>query len=262
MMKVLIIEDEDLAVAKLKRSLSGIPREIEIVGVTDSVESSVAWLASNPDPDIILADIELVDGQSFEIFNRIEVTSTVIFTTSYDEYALQAFKVNSVDYLLKPVQKEELEMALNKFSNWIERPKSVQQPDPVVVNVETLAAQLQQRLNTKEYRKRFLVKSVQKLVSINVDEIAYFYAEDKLNFFKTYNNKRYVVDYTMDELEGMLKPDDFYRISRSFLIAPEALEQISDYFGHRLALRLKPDHDKEVIVSREKVAEFKNWLGK
>jgi two-component system response regulator LytT len=226
------------------------------------VESSVAWLTSNPAPDIILADIELVDGQSFEIFNRVEVTSTVIFTTSYDEYALKAFKVNSVDYLLKPVQKEELEVALNKFSNWIEKPKAMEASSPVVVNVENLAAQLHQRLNTKDYRKRFLVKSVQKLVSVNVDEIAYFYSDDKLNFFRTYTNKRYVVDYTMDELETMLKPEDFYRISRSFFVSPDSLEQISDYFGHRLALKLKPDHEKEVIVSREKVTDFKNWLGK
>lgn len=261
-MNVLIIEDEDLAVAKLKRSLLSIKKDIVIVGVTDSVESSVSWLNSNPAPDIILADIELVDGQSFEIFNRVEVTSTVIFTTSYDEYALKAFKVNSVDYLLKPVQKEELEVALNKFTNWIEKPKAARNSEPVVVNVETLAAQLQERLHAKDYRKRFLVKSVQKLVSVNVDEIAYFYSDDKLNFFKTYNNKRYVVDYTMDELETMLKPQDFYRISRSFFVAPDSLDQISDYFGHRLALKLKPDHDKEVIVSREKVTDFKNWLGK
>ena len=261
-MKVLIIEDEDLAVAKLKRSLLSIKRDIEVVGITDSVESSVDWLKNNPAPDIILADIELVDGQSFEIFNRIEVTSTVIFTTSYDEHALKAFKVNSVDYLLKPVQKEELETALNKFSNWIEKPRQADATNPVVVNVENLAAQLHQRLNTQNYRKRFLVKSVQKLVSINVEEIAYFYSEEKLNFFKTYNNKRFVVDYTMDELEEMLKPEDFYRISRSFFVSPDSLEQISDYFGHRLSLRLKPNHEKEVIVSREKVSDFKNWLGK
>ncbi|WP_031529286.1 LytR/AlgR family response regulator transcription factor [Dyadobacter crusticola] len=261
-MKVLIIEDEDLAVAKLKRSLRSIEKDIDIVGITDSIESSVAWLSSNPAPDIILADIELVDGQSFEIFNRVQVTSTVIFTTSYDEYALKAFKVNSVDYLLKPVQKEELENALNKFSSWIDKPKTAEAAEPVVVNVENLALQLHQRLNTQNYRKRFLVKSIQKLVSVNVEDIAYFYSDEKLNFFRTYSNKRYVVDYTMDELETMLKPEDFYRISRSFFVAPESLEQISDYFGHRLVLKLRPDHEKEVIVSREKVTEFKNWLGK
>jgi len=260
-MKVLIIEDEDLAVAKLRRSLATIEREIEVVGVTDGVESSVEWLSSNPAPDLILADIELVDGQSFEIFNRIEVTSTVIFTTSYDEHALKAFKVNSVDYLLKPVQKDELEAALDKFSKWIGDAKS-SPAFPVTVNVENLAAQLHQHLSIQNYRKRFLVKSVQKLVSINVEEIAYFYSDDRLNFFKTFNNKRYVVDYTMDELETMLKPEDFFRISRSFFVSPASLEQINDYFGHRLALKLKPENEKEVIVSREKVSDFKNWLGK
>jgi two-component system response regulator LytT len=261
-MKVLIIEDEDLAVAKLQRSLLSIKKEIEIVGVTDSVESSVEWLTKNPAPDIILADIELVDGQSFEIFNRVEITSTVIFTTSYDEHALKAFKVNSVDYLLKPVQKDELENAINKYANWIEKPKQAEPSNTAVVNIENLAAQLHQRLNTDQYRKRFLVKSVQKLVSVNVEDIAYFYSDDKLNFFKTYNNKRFVVDYTMDELEKMLNPEDFYRISRSFFISPGSLDQISDYFGHRLSLKLNPSHDKEVIVSREKVSDFKHWLGK
>lgn len=220
-MKVLIIEDEDLAVAKLKRSLLSINQDINVVGVTDGVASSVEWLSSNPAPDLILADIELVDGQSFEIFNRIEITSTVIFTTSYDEHALKAFKVNSVDYLLKPVQKDELEAAINKFSKWIVEPKTVQ-VNPVSVNVENLAAQLHQHLNTPNFRKRFLVKSVQKLVSINIEEIAYFYSDDRLNIFKTFNNKRYVVDYTMDELEAMLKPEDFFRISRSFFVSPDS----------------------------------------
>ncbi|WP_041736359.1 LytR/AlgR family response regulator transcription factor [Dyadobacter fermentans] len=261
-MKVLIIEDEDLAVAKLKRSLQSTGRDIEIVGTTDSVEGTVEWLNTHPAPDLILADIELVDGQSFEIFNRVEVTSTVIFTTSYDEYALKAFKVNSVDYLLKPVQKEELEAALNKFANWIEKPRQTGAQAQPVVNIENLAAQLHQRMNTQQYRRRFLVKSVQKLVSINVEDIAYFYSEDKLVLFKTYNNKRFVVDYTMDELENMLPPEDFYRISRSFFVSPAALDQISDYFGHRLALKLRPEHEKEVIVSREKVTDFKHWLGK
>jgi DNA-binding LytR/AlgR family response regulator len=179
----------------------------------------------------------------------------VIFTTSYDEFALKAFKVNSVDYLLKPVQKEELEAALNKFRKLKEDSK----PD---VNLDVLVKQLQQKLQPKEYRKRFLVKHAQKLVSIDVEEISYFYSDGRLNFFKTADNKKFVVDYTMDELEDMLDPDKYFRISRSFYVSINAIDKIDDYFGNRLILALKPSVDKEALVSREKVTDFKKWMGK
>ncbi len=254
-MKVLIIEDEELAVKKLEKILAGMEISIQIIGVTDSIESSVAWLKSNPAPDLILMDIELADGQSFEIFNCTEVTSPVIFTTSYDEYALKAFKVNSVDYLLKPIQKEELQAALDKFAKTQGKAK----PD---VNIDNLVEALSQKLQTKEYRKRFLVKHAQKILSVEVGEIAYFYSDGRLNFFKTKDNRRIMIDYTLDELEEMLDPKDFFRINRSFLISIACVEKIDDYFGNRLILNLKPQNDKEALVSREKVADFKIWMGK
>jgi DNA-binding LytR/AlgR family response regulator len=259
-MKVLIIEDEELAVKKLRKTLQSVDASAEVVGVADSIRSSVTWLENNPTPDLILMDIELADGQSFEIFDKTEVKSTVIFTTSYDEFALKAFKVNSVDYLLKPVQKEDLQVAIDKFKNL----KNIYggSTDSTPMNVDSLVKELQQKLQPREYRKRFLVKHAQKLVSVEVDEIAYFYSDGRLNFFKTSDNKKYVVDYTMDELEEMLDPEKYFRISRSFYVSVNSIDQIHDYFGNRLMLNLKPVVDKESIVSREKVTDFKKWMGK
>lgn len=254
-MKVLIIEDEELAVKKLQKTLSAVEPAAKVVGTTDSIQSSVEWLQTNAVPDLILMDIELSDGQSFEIFNLAEVKSPVIFTTSYDEYALKAFKVNSIDYLLKPIQKEELEAALSKF-------KKMHKADNGAVSLDTLVKQLQQKLQPKEFRKRFLVKHAQRLVSVETNEIAYFYSDGRLNFFKTGDNKKFVVDYTMDELEDMLDPKQYFRISRSFYVSAGSIAKIDDYFGNRLILALKPEVDKEALVSREKVTDFKKWMGK
>lgn len=260
-MKIFIVEDEDLAIKKLKKTLSLVDESATVVGEAESISTAVLWLQENPTPDLILMDIELADGQSFEIFNHVEVKSPVIFITSYDEYALKAFKVNSVDYLLKPVQKEDLQAALEKYKSMKEMYKSETSAAPQI-NMEVLVKELQQKLQTKEFRKRFLVKHGQKLVSIEIEDIAYFFSDGRLNFFKTYDNKKFVVDYTMDELNDMLDPDKYFRISRSFFIAVNSVGQIHDYFGNRLLLHLKPESDKEAIVSREKVTEFKNWLGK
>lgn len=259
-MKVLIVEDEELAVKKLKKTLASVDPDAEVVGVADSIMATVKWINENPLPDLILMDIELSDGQSFEIFNRVAIKCPVIFTTSYDEYALKAFKVNSVDYLLKPIQKEDLEAALQKMhelKDIYKKPES--KPD---MNIESLVKELQEKLQLKEYRKRFLVRHAQKLVSVDTDEIAYFFSDGRLNFFKTLDNKKFVVDYTMDELEEMLDPQKYFRISRSFYISVNSVDQIHDYFGNRLLLHLKPAVDKESIVSREKVTDFKKWMGK
>lgn len=258
-MKILIVEDEELAVKKLQKTLFSVDESAEVVGVTDSIKGTVEWLQNSPSPDLVLMDIELADGQSFEIFNLVEVKVPVIFTTSYDEYALKAFKVNSIDYLLKPIQKEELQAAIEKFKHRAPTPHTEGKQD---LNIDNLIKELQQKLQPKEYRKRFLVKQAQKLVSIDVADIAYFYSDGRLNFFKTCDNKKYVVDYTMDELEDMLDPDKYFRTSRSFYVSVNCIDQIHDYFGNRLLLHLSPSVDKEVLVSREKVMDFKKWMGK
>lgn len=261
-MKVFIVEDEELAVKKITKTLAAVDASAEVVGVADSIVAAVSWIESNPAPDLILMDIELSDGQSFEIFNRATIKSPVIFTTSYDEYALKAFKVNSVDYLLKPIQKEDLAAALQKLGNLKDIYQSAAPPAAAAVSIDSLVRELQQKLQPREFRKRFLVRHAQKLVSIDTDEIAYFFSDGRLNFFKTFDNRKFVVDYTMDELEEMLDPDRYFRISRSFFISVNSVDQIHDYFGNRLLLQLKPAVDKESIVSREKVTEFKKWMGK
>jgi DNA-binding LytR/AlgR family response regulator len=254
-MKLLIVEDEELAQKKLIKTLQQVDETLQVIGITDSIRSTVEWLQMNPSPDLILMDIELADGQSFEIFNLAEVRTPVIFTTSYDEYALKAFKVNSVDYLLKPIQKEELQAAIEKFRKM----RGEQQQG---LSIDSLVKELQQKLQPREYRKRFLVKHGQKLVSVEVEDIAYFYSDGRLNFFKTTDNRKFVVDYTMDELEEMLNPERYFRISRSFYVSVNSIDKIDDYFGNRLILQLKPAVDKEALVSREKVTDFKKWMGK
>jgi len=260
-MTILIVEDEELAVKKIKKTLAEVDASADVVGVTDSIAATADWLETNPSPDLILMDIELSDGQSFEIFSRVTVKSAVVFTTSYDEYALKAFKVNSIDYLLKPVQKEDLEAALNKYKQMKELYAS-SGGNKAALNMDAIVKELHQKLQPKEYRKRFLVKHGQKLVSIEIDEIAYFFSDGRLNFFKTDDNRKFVVDYTMDELEEMLDPQKYFRISRAFYVAVKSISQIHDYFGNRLMLNLKPAVDKEAIVSREKVSDFKKWMGK
>lgn len=254
-MNVLIIEDEQLGAEKLIRLLASIDPSIEIAGNTRSIKSSVEWLLQHKHPDIILMDIELTDGQSFEIFNHVAIKSMVIFTTSYDEYALQAFKVNSVDYLLKPIKKEELKNALDKYQQW------QQQFSSSALNVEQLIQELK-RQQPKAWRSRFLVKQGQKLLSVDIPDIAYFYADGRLSYFVTWNKQKYIVDYTIEDLEQMLDPQQFYRVNRGFLLHIKSIAQIHNYFNGKLKLELHPNTDKEVLVSRERATEFKEWMGK
>lgn len=254
-MEVLIIEDEQLGAEKLSRLLASIDSSINIVGNTRSIKSSIEWLLQNKHPDIILMDIELTDGQSFEVFNHVILQSMVIFTTSYDEYALQAFKVNSVDYLLKPIKKEELQNALDKYQQW------KQKFSTSTINVEQLIHELKQH-QPKSFRSRFLVKIGQKLLSVETRDIAYFYAEDRLSYFMTWNKQKYIVDYTIEELKQMLDPQEFYQANRGFIVHIKSIAKIHNYFNGKLKLELQPATEKEVLISREKAMEFKEWMGK
>lgn len=258
-MNILIVEDEKLAVDKLVQTLSKVRPEAIVTGVTHSIASTVQWLTLNAMPDLVLMDIELADGQSFAIFEQVDIRCPVIFVTSYDEYALKAFKVASIDYLLKPIQQEELRLAFDKLDTmrtWLEAaPKYY--PD-----VNSLVKALQQFTPAREYRQRFLVKYLQKLVSIEVSSIAFFYFEDRVIFFKTLDNKKYLLDYSLDELESMLDPAVFFRISRWLIVSIKSIKQIEPYAGNRLLLQLTPDYDKEAVVSREKVNNLKAWMGR
>ncbi|WP_400190525.1 LytR/AlgR family response regulator transcription factor [Hymenobacter sp. B81] len=259
-MQVLIVEDEEMAAKKLVKTLAAAVPEARVAGTTGSIAETVAWLQANPAPELILMDIELADGQSFRVFEKTEVTSTVIFTTSYDEYAIKAFKVNSVDYLLKPIQQSELRAAVDKF----QRLRSLHQgpPEPgSAVDIASLITSLH-KAQGKEYRQRFLVHYMQKMVSVTLADIAYFYSDNRLSLIRTRDGRRMVVEYTLDELEDMLDPARFFRVSRAFLVSVDCVEHVEQYFGNRLAVRLQPAIDKEVIVSREKITPFKVWLGK
>ena len=254
-MNILIIEDEPLAVQKLTMLLHEIAPQTNIVGQTDGIESSVEWLQTHPAPDLVLMDIELSDGQSFDIFNQIEVTSPVIFTTSYDEYAIQAFRVNSVDYLLKPIKADDLTRALQKY----ERQTRSSAPQ---LDITRLVQELQRQSQPREYRTRFLVKQGQRLLPIETDTIAYFFVDDGLSLFCTHDRNRHMVDYSLEDLEQMLDPKAFFRVNRQFILSVRAVAQIHTHFNGKLKLHLSPPTDKEVMVSRERVNDFKDWLGR
>ncbi len=271
-MNVLIIEDEELAVRKLTKLLQDVDGSIQIVGTAASVRASVAWLQSNPAgqptaPDLIMMDIELADGQSFEIFEQTTVSAPVIFTTSYDEYALKAFKVNSIDYLLKPIKRHELEASLHKYRQTRANPMDTEASQAQLaglgqVNIDALVQQLRQHVQPLDYRRRFLVKHLQQWVPVEVSDIAYFYSEEGVSLFRTKTNLKFSVDYTLDELEAMLDPSVFFRANRQFIIAIETVQQIHPYFNNKLKLTLKPTPDDEVLVSRERATDFKKWMGK
>lgn len=258
-MKVIIIEDEALAARQLKAMVQECDESIEVVMMLDSVEASVAWLQSNESPDLLLMDIELVDGQSFEIFNQVEVKSPVIFTTAYNEYAIQAFRVNSIDYLLKPIDEKALQRSLQKFRE-LKSLYGTTSDNSLNIN-ELVNALKQTKHPPTEYRERFLLKQGSRLVPIAVEDIAYFYSQERLTFVKTWDERSYVVDYTLDELECILNPKCFFRANRQVILCAKAVDKVHLHFNSRLKLDLKPTSTEEVFISRDKSGEFRLWMG-
>lgn len=255
-MNVLIVEDEELAVRKLTKLLADIDPTLQVINTAPSVQKSVAYLQSNPDIDLIFMDIELADGQSFDIFEQTSVSTPVIFTTSYDEYAIKAFKVNSIDYLLKPIRRQELVASLEKH-----RQLTKKAPMPAIA-IDALVQQLRQQGQPTEYRRRFLVRHLSQWLPVETTNIAFFQSEDGVTLFRTATNQKFSLDYTLDELESMLDPALFFRVSRQFLISVGAVQQIHPYFNNKLKLTLKPVPEGDVLVSRERATDFKRWMGK
>lgn len=258
-MNVLLVEDEELAVFRLTELLSEVAPQVKVIETTPSVEASVAYLKTNPNLDLIFMDIELADGQSFEIFEQTTVSVPVIFTTSYDEYAIKAFKVNSIDYLLKPVKQQELAASLQKYQQLNRPPQS--QPIQVVA-IEALVQQLRQQTQPTDYRRRFLVRHLSQWLPIDVSEIAYFQYEERVTLLRTLTGQKFSLDYKLDELEAMLDPALFFRANRQFIISVNSVQQIHSYFHHKLKLGLKPAPTEEVVVSRERATDFRKWMGK
>lgn len=252
-MKLLIVEDEAPAFRRLQKILDELPQYIEILEVIDSVEWAVRWLTENSSPDLILMDIQLSDGISFEIFEEITIDSPVIFTTAFDDYMLRAFKVNSIDYLLKPIKKDDLEKSLQKYSN-LRNLYGKQE-----IDLNSLIKNI--KLDDRKYKTRFLLKQGGRMISFQVGDIACFTTKDGLAYLHGLDGKKHLIDYTLDELVQELDPDQFYRINRQCLVNISAINTVHKYFKGKLLVELCVETDEPETVSAEKATHFKAWLG-
>lgn len=249
-MRVLIVEDENLAARRLIKLILEKMPEASIEGNLDTITSAVEWLKANAEPDLIFLDIQLADGISFEIFDRVKVKSPIIFCTAYDQYAIKAFKLNSIDYLLKPVDPEELSNALNKFQS--SRKSTVIDVD----QIRNLLGGIR-----KEYKNRFLVKVGEKIQTVDVQDVGLFFSEDKVTLLQTRSGKKFIIDYTLDEVEEMVDPNLFFRLNRKYISSIGAIKEVFTYSNSRLKILLENSTDQDILVSREKMGPFKIWLG-
>lgn len=252
-MKVLIIEDEAPAFRRLQKILEETVEGVEIVDVIDSVEETVKWVRNHQLPDLIFMDIQLNDGISFEIFDQVKIDKPVVFTTAFDEYMLKAFKVNSIDYLLKPIKKEDLAAAIAKY-NTLKAQFANQQ-----VDMSMLLSQIQRE--DRQYKPRFLVRQGDKLISVETAAIAYFYTRNGVVHLVTQAGRNYLMDQTLEEIAAQLDPNVFHRANRQYIVQFPAIVSTERYFKSKLIVELNPPSDEPVIISAEKAAEFKKWLG-
>lgn len=252
-MKVFIVEDETLSAKRLQKMLKDIDPSVLVQGVADSIKSATAWFEQNIDTDLAFFDIELADGQSFEIFSNVKVNCPVIFITAYDEFALRAFKVNSIDYLLKPIDENELKNAIDKF-------KQLKSTITPVSSIESLIADLQKQ-QTPDFKERFLVKQGQKLISVEVTDVAFFYTEEKVTMLKTNKGERHLINYTLEEIEGFIDNKKFFRANRQFVLNIKNIKDVHLWFNGKLKVATTPTTETEIIISRERAADFKKWMG-
>lgn len=250
-MKIVIIEDERLAAEKLQQQIEEVIPGVEIFEILESVEEAINWFVANPTPDLIFMDIQLDDGISFEIFNEVNVEAPVIFTTAYDKYAIRAFKVNSVDYLLKPIEKKALRASIEKFNKIHSENKSFE--DKVTKVIEQIS---------RRYKSRFFIKIGTRFHSVPVSQICCFYVEERSTFLQTMNGKRYDIDPSLDQLQKMVNPESFFRVNRNFLVNINAIQEVFSYSTNRLKLKMNVESSEDIIVSRDRVAEFKGWMDK
>lgn len=248
-MNILIIEDEKPAANRLIKLL-----EVHFLGTfpianIDTVARAVAWFDQNPEPDLIFCDIQLADGISFEIFEKVKLSTPIIFTTAYDQYAIKAFQVNAIDYLLKPIDPVDLAKAVEKFKASKLKP---------TLDLDVLKSLLQPE--KKSYKSRFLVRFGEKIQSIPIEETAFFFSEERVTFLQTSEGKKFVLDSTLEQVEAAVDPAVFFRINRKYLCRVDAVEEVLSYSNSRLKVKLKNSSDKDILISREKVGEFKNWL--
>lgn len=247
-MRILVVEDEKLAAERLIELIEKFNPEYHVIDRLDSVESTVSWLQKNDSPDLIFLDIHLADGNSFEIFETVNVTAPIIFSTAYDQYAIQAFKVNSVDYLLKPVEQKDLYQALIKF-------EKTQMSQSMSMNIGELVKSF-----TKKHKSRFVIKVGEHLRAVEIDNDHFFFSEEKITYLQTNEGKRYIIDFPLDKVETMIDPEKYFRINRKYLVSFPAIADILTHSNSRLRLVLVNNDDDDVIVSRERVQEFRSWL--
>lgn len=250
-MNAIIIEDEKLSAEHLANLLKRIDISINVIATFDSVKKSVEAFQKGINGDVVFVDVHLADGLSFDIFSKIQIDTPVIFTTAFDEYAIKAFKLNSVDYLLKPIGADDLRVAIDKLKKFNQRHTSI---------IKEIASAYQNF--NKQYKNRFMVKMGDSIVSIKTEDVLHFIAEDGITLMVTMMGKRYAVDYTLDQLEGLVSPNLFFRINRKVLISINAVQKVSSYFNSRLKINSELLEDESAIISRERVNEFKAWLDK
>ena len=253
-MKVLIIEDETIASDRLIDMLKEVAPDWEVLAVLDSIEAGVEFFKTDAEADLVFMDIELGDGQSFEIFSRATVEAPVVFVTAYQEHTLKAFKHNSIDYLLKPLNKEELTATITKFRK-LQTLQKKQLQKNILALLESPPA------NTKNTKDRFLAKSGTRLISVAIEDIAFFYTKDKFQYIKTSADTDYIIDRSLDDIEEEVDDKDFFRANRQFIISYKSIEKVHAWFSGKLKVQVLPKSYEEIIVSRLRAADFKKWLG-
>jgi len=252
-MKVLIVEDEKISAEHLQKLLQGNDASIQVLDRLDTIEDVVTWFEENPPPDLLFLDINLADGISFEIFDHVDVKCPIIFTTAFDSFAIQAFKVNSIDYLLKPIRQKALSGSLKKYYEL----KNILSEEETLNNFRMLRSHLS---SNKIYKSRFTVRIGNKLKVIEIEDVAYFAADGHYTRMISLDRQYYPINYTLDELEGLIDPIRFFRLNRKFITSINAIGEIHLYFKGRLKVKLSPESGQEVVVSSEKTPLFKKWL--
>ena len=252
-MNVLVIEDEKLAAERLASLIKKYDAAIEIIGKVGSVRKAVETINTVYQPDLIFMDIQLGDGLSFEIFEKTEIRCPVIFTTAYDEYAIRAFKVNSIDYLLKPIDADELAVAIDKF-------KVLRKTEKMAPNLALLEQAMQLLGQQQQYKNRFVIKIGEHIKYVPTENIDFFFSMEKATFLQTKDDKRFVIDYPLDQLEKLVNPKEFFRINRAYLVGLTSIQDIISYSNSRLKTVLRNSPEPDIVVSRDKVQAFKDWL--
>jgi len=250
MITALIIEDEHPAAARLEKLIKELDPEIEVAGTIDTVEASIRWFQSHPHPDLIMLDIQLGDGLSFDIFGKTKIESYVIFTTAYDEYAIRAFELNSIDYLLKPVNEEHLSRSLAKFRKFRMQGQNV--------NIQQLMETLEKRDN--KFKRRFVVTIPGKIKVVETTDIAFFYSRDKNSFLCSMDKRNYPLDFSLDQLENMLNPGLFFRVNRQYIVQYKSINKIDILSKSRIRIETVPEADEEILVSSARTSDFRSWL--